>query len=102
MQVHVPACGVQTTLSGVIFRNILGDRVLHWLSAHQLGWSGWPVSSSHHLWFTGALVPAIVLDTFTWVLGLSLGPYAYKTSALPIKLSWLLELSFVEFLKMVQ
>lgn len=50
MQVHVPVCGVQMTFLGVIIRNILGDRVLHWLRAHQLGWSGWPVSSSHHLW----------------------------------------------------
>lgn len=49
-----------------------------------------------------ALVPAIALDTFTWVLRSSLGPYACKTSALSIKLFWLLELSFVEFLNMVQ
>lgn len=66
MQVHVPACGVQMTFLGVIFRNILGDRVLHWLRAHQLGWAGWPVSSSPSL-VLGALVPAIVLDTFFYM-----------------------------------
>lgn len=67
----------------------------------RLGWLASKLQSPSLV--LGALVPAIVLDTFfTWVLGSRLDPHACKTSALSIDLSWFLDLSFVDFLTMVQ